>query len=507
MSKLTVIKGQDLKWRLIRSLALLFSYIVHGSCLGMIGPTMLDIQIRTNSSIVETSYIIIGRAIGMSIGTFVSGPMSNLLGTQYSISIAMIAAAITTAGVPWPKDIRATIGIFVFNGFFYGIEETCLYLYMIFMWGIECETFIQALHFSFGVGGTIAPLIAREFLLPRNDSYADAHINEWTPDDVRIHYCYEIVAICCFIVSIIFIILGRCAPETLEHPSRSEEDVHDEGHANGRPSIAQTMSMIEADKHQRLKTLITRIVCICSTCLFLFFYCGVEVNFGTFISPYAIEGPLHMTKSEGALMASLFWFIFTFSRIFTIFYIQKIGSKYNLILCTIILIISNIVLVPFPDNRLCLYIGTVLVGIGTSSIYASIFGFIELSIKMTPLITSLHISFACLGMSIFPILTSQLFEADKKIFLYLTLMGTVAMIILLIVIIISFNYYAKLVIKSNVVVNAEMVNINDVNVNNMIRDVKPSFGRLNSIMSIQSNVSSKKGTLRKRGKKFTDANN
>lgn len=69
-SSVTKCKGQDLKWRLIRSLALLLSYVIHGMFLGTVGPTLLDFQIRTNSSIGDVTYIILGRALGMCVGTF-----------------------------------------------------------------------------------------------------------------------------------------------------------------------------------------------------------------------------------------------------------------------------------------------------------------------------------------------------------------------------------------------------------------------------------------------------
>lgn len=381
----------------------------------------------------------------------------------------MFVASLTSAGVPWPKDIRATIGIFFLTGLGYGIEETCLYLFMIFLWGSECEPFIQALHFSFGLGASFAPLIAREFILPRNDSFVD----QWSPDDVQIHYCYEIISICAMIIAIIFLFLGKCAPKSTEHPSRLVEATNDDELKNRNKSVQPTMSMIERDNERR-KLLMVKILCVISTCIFVFFYCGIEVNFGTYISPYAIEGPLGLSKSDGALLASVYWFVFTFSRLITIFYIKIIGSRNNLILCTCILLLTNIVLLPFYDNETCLWVGTILVGLGTSSVFASVFGFIELSIKITPLITSFNMAFSCFGMSIFPIITSQFFDVDKKIFLYLCLLGTIAMAVLLGLIILSFNYYGKLVNKQIVISN-----------------VKPSFGRLNSIMSVASDMSKK----------------
>ena len=131
--------------------------------------------------------------------------------------------------------------------------------------------------------------------------------------------------------------------------------------------------------------------------------------------------------------------MFTFSRIITIFYIKLIGSKNNLILCCGILILANVVLIPWYDNETCLWIGTVLIRIGTSSVFASVIGYIELSIKVTPLITSFTIASECLGSSIFPIVTSQFLDSDPKIFLWLTLGATIAMAIFLSLIIVSFN--------------------------------------------------------------------
>lgn len=406
---------------------------------------------------------------------YTAGPLKSVIDIQLCISGAMVLASLTSASVAWPKNIKGTIGLFSAVGLGYGIEETCLYLYMVYLWGSECEPFIQALHFSFGLGASIAPLIAREFILPRNES----NLDQWSSDDVKIHYCYEIIAVGAMMVALIFFCLYKFCPISEEHPSRIDESSRTEPELFKR-AINPTISMIERE-WMRKKVLLVKVLCVISTCIFIFFYCGIEVNFGTYISPYAIDGPIHMTKSDGAIIASTFWFVFTFSRIITIFYIKIIGSRNNLILCCLILLISNAVLVPFPDNNTCLWIGTVLVGLGTSSVFASVFGFIELSIKITPLITSFNMAASCLGMSLYPILTAQFFDTDPKIFLYLLLGGSIAMILFLCLIIVTFKYYGILILEKEV----SMVT------------VKPSFGRLNSMMSIASDTGKSKKSKRK----------
>lgn len=91
------------------------SYPCHGTGLGTIGPTMLDLQIRTNSTISDTTLFIVGRAAGPSIGSFLgkplvsyhrltffwltffrlvfsttAGPISSLIDTQLTIGLALI---------------------------------------------------------------------------------------------------------------------------------------------------------------------------------------------------------------------------------------------------------------------------------------------------------------------------------------------------------------------------------------------------------------------------------
>ena len=112
---------------------------------------------------------------------------------------------------------------------------------MLYLWGSECEPFMQALHFSSGLGATIAPLIAREFILLRNETNLIRNVSglfmnvsepfrnvsnldqHWSPDDVKTYWCYEIIAVYAIIVAIMFISMWKFAPQSDEHPSRLVE--------------------------------------------------------------------------------------------------------------------------------------------------------------------------------------------------------------------------------------------------------------------------------------------
>lgn len=65
-----------------------------------------------------------------------------------------------------------------------------------------------------------------------------------------------------------------------------------------------------------------------------------------------------------------------------------------------------------------------------------------LGTTISPLIP---IASGCLGSSILPTATTQFFDSDPKILLWLTLGATIAVAIFLSLIIVSFNYYGKLI--------------------------------------------------------------
>lgn len=389
--------------------------------------------------------------------------------------------------------------------------------------GTENPPFMQALHFSFGLGAFIAPLIARPFLLEHpeedeldlshnvtnvaNDSFfLHANYNsssrreiEYTPQDVKLIYTYGIIGLYMAINTIIMMYLYINHRETTPHPSRittmnpasgtvikvennygrengggkassvtysrtnskvelpppsyaelslndhkSVESINDRVVINSRKSIS---TMENDDGHEkkevvtsgRIKLLVTVLLT-----MFMHFYCGLEITFGSFLTTYAVNCGLKMSKKDGALLTSLFWATFTFFRLFAVFYIDFTGPEPNLIFELILILIANVFLMVWGNSTTWgLWTGTALLGLGTSSVWASVFGYIEPYIPVTSGMTASFITAACLGEFIIPAIISNFVESEPRVFLWVTLYCSLAITILFAIVTTICRVYFK----------------------------------------------------------------
>ena len=56
--------------RVVKSLALYSSFVCIGMSLGIVGPTMLDLQLEVSTTIDKITYVLPGRAGGYAAGSF-----------------------------------------------------------------------------------------------------------------------------------------------------------------------------------------------------------------------------------------------------------------------------------------------------------------------------------------------------------------------------------------------------------------------------------------------------
>lgn len=144
------------------------------------------------------------------------------------------------------------------------------------------------------------------------------------------------------------------------------------------------------------------------TVMFMHIYYGLEITFGSFLTTFAHESGLQLSKADGAHMTSLFWGTFTVLRLFTVFYIEYVGAEMNILLSLVVVLIANVLLVPFGNsNELCLWIGVGVIGLGTSSIWASLFGYLEEYFTVTSRIAAGMIVSAIVGEFVFPLIISN----------------------------------------------------------------------------------------------------
>lgn len=184
---------------------------------------------------------------------------------------------------------------------------------------------MQIVHFMYGVGAFISPFIVEPFLLNKEgDSdvmlasetvaqfagFADNSTESTTPAisdlldpnttlapnsthlvgtaaDVMIQWPFIIAAIYYFVVLLAFIVIMILWPENEIHPSRRLSVQEDPNAKKDRFKLKEPLSPP------------LRVFVIVVATVAMHAYVGVEISFGSLLSPYAVKSNLHMTKSEG----------------------------------------------------------------------------------------------------------------------------------------------------------------------------------------------------------------
>ena len=415
----------------------------------------------------------------------------------------MFALAGIHALIPFAQSYIQLVAAFIVSGACGGFVNSAGNIHLIDLWGKENPPFFQALHFTFGLGALIAPLIVRPFLLDLGDidDYEEdslvlgSKFNEtftnntlfmehksFGPDDVQLKYPYWIISLIIAVPAVLYLLLWRLHPKSNPHPSRLQvaaidavydhEDFKNPEHGSqdlsvdskdsnygSRDSVVEGIDS-KADKKQeaekeRLEQIariqatpsykISKYTAIALMMTFMPIYNGIELTFGQYLASFAVKSDLHLQKVTGASMTSLYWAMFTFFRLSTVFYINILGSEKNIIMNVGIMLIANAILVPFGSQyEWCLWLGSVIMGIGCSSIWGSAFGYLEDYFPINSKIGSLIVVSTCVGEFIFPVLISQFIKEYPNIFLLVTLICSVSLAIIFAVVVLICKLKLKI---------------------------------------------------------------
>ena len=182
---------------------------------------------------------------------------------------------------------------------------------------------------------------------------------------------------------------------------------------------------------QTLAFRVWRVILVGVTMLFMHVFIGLTIPFGSYLTPFAVKCDLHLSKADGAHLTTLFWTTFTVFRCFSIAYLQWISTEVCIFGNIAIITIANGIIVPFGNSHLLmLWLGVAIMGIGFSSIWACVFGFLEEHLTVTPLMSAFMIVSAGLGEFVFPAIISEFIDWYPMILMWVTAACTAGIVVL-----------------------------------------------------------------------------
>ncbi|XP_043237037.1 nascent polypeptide-associated complex subunit alpha, muscle-specific form-like [Amphibalanus amphitrite] len=149
---------------LVKTFTICLSFFTLGLCIALPGPTLLDLQSQVSVSMAQISQLFFWRALGYLAGSMISGLLFDKLNRLLMMLASMALAAAGMATVPWLRSALSLNVCFAALGVPLGFVDTGGNVLLLDLWGKSSGPYMQAIHFSFGLGAFAAPLLAVPFI-------------------------------------------------------------------------------------------------------------------------------------------------------------------------------------------------------------------------------------------------------------------------------------------------------------------------------------------------------
>eukprot|EP00047_Mylnosiga_fluctuans_P005800 m.242798 g.242798 ORF g.242798 m.242798 type:complete len:500 (+) comp14101_c0_seq1:61-1560(+) len=386
-----------------------------GVVLALLGPTLLDLAHQTDASIAGIGRAFTARSVGYLAGSVLGGYLFDHMSNPCLVLAGGLAiTGLSTFLVPFCTALAAIYVVVSFQGAAMGFLDTGGNVLLLSMWGKDCGPQMQAMHFCFGLGAFISPMIASPFI-SENDATFDAAAcgigpangTNATADDIiyngDVRWPYWIATMIALPVAALFLVMSRSIPAAGEHSARASLDVV---------------------PHRREGRYRDGVLLL--TFLFLMFYVGLEVSYGGYVFSYAVKDcDIAMQPTTAAYLTSVFWGAFALGRLLAVFLAMRVPPAVMTLLDLLGCIAATVILISTQGNAGALWAASAIYGMSMASIFPSAYHLVEYFIDVTARAASFIVVGASLGEMVLPLITSALFDATgPPSFLYIMFAGT-----------------------------------------------------------------------------------
>lgn len=343
-----------------RTAAYFVAFVTMGLTMCSLGPTLPGLAGRTGTGLGEASVLFAARSLGIMLGSLRGGRWFDRVPGHPVLAATVCVMALTMAVVPAVPALWLLAAVMLLLGAAEGVLDVGVNTLLVWSHGARVGPYMSGLHFFFGVGACVSPLVVAQSLA-FNHSVAPAY---W--------------ALALLALPAAFWLLRLPSPPARRAPA-------DEG--AGRTD-------------RRLVVLIA---------LFLFLYVGAEGSFGGWIYAYALaQGVADETRA--AYLTSAFWGALTLGRLVAVPLAARFRPRAILLgdLCGCLL--SAGVLLAWPRSPAAVVAGTAGLGFSMASIFPVTLSFAERRMALTGRVTGWLLVGASAGGMTVPWLIGQFFE-------------------------------------------------------------------------------------------------
>ena len=375
----SIIKSANLHpW--IATIAYYLSFIILGASTAASGPSLPKLAEHTSSGLDRISLIFVFGSLGYLIGSYFGGRAYDRVPGHRLMAIALLAIGLASVLIPIAPVLWMLLAAMFLSGLAGGIVDVGSNTLLLWTHGKSAGPFMNGLHFFFGVGSFIAPLLLARVLIQTGD----------------ILWLFWIVAIACLPLAIWYWFLSE--PST--HTQAQERN-------NVPLPVLPVLLMV----------------------ILFVLYVGLELGFANWIYTYALTLDLG-TVVTSAYLTSGFWGAFTFGRLLGVWVSTRARSQAILFADLIGCAISTLIIMLWKDSSLALWVGSIGLGLSMASIFPTFLMLAGERMEVTGAMTGWFLVGSGAGSMLLPWLIGQIFVRTGAGAMTIVLLIDIAAIVL-----------------------------------------------------------------------------
>jgi FHS family Na+ dependent glucose MFS transporter 1 len=364
--------------------------VVLGLAAAALGPTLPSLAQNTGSTLGQVGILFSARSLGTLLGAWRGGRLFDRLPGNPLIALVLVIEATLLAIVPISNRLWLLSAVMLLMGLMEGILDVGGNALLIWLHSANLGPFLNGLHFFYGLGAFLSPIIVAQVLLLSSGFQA----------------AYWVLALGILPIALWII----------RQPSPPQQG----GNSNTRTEII-------------------RPGLIAMIALFLFLYVGAEVSYGGWIFTYTTTLGLS-PPAAAAYLTAAFWGGLTLGRLLSIPLAARTRPRIVLLVDLAGCLGSLAFLALFPGSLLVIWIGTIATGLFMASIFPTSLAFAERRMSITGRVTGWFFTGGSAGAMGLPWLVGQMFAFHGPgTFILLVFADLTLALILLVILILSYS--------------------------------------------------------------------
>ncbi len=337
------------------------AFIALGMVTASLGPTISGLAANTGATLSGISVLFTARSLGYLLGSFLGGRLYDRV-TGHPVMVAvLLAMAATMALSPVIPLLWLLVPVFLITGLAEGALDVGANVLLVWVHGAGVGPYMNALHFAFGLGAFLSPILIARLGL--------------RSDDLRWAY-WALAAL---------MLPPAAWLWRVQSPERKNGDSDP---ARGRGSLLLLVLLIA----------------------FFLLYVSAEVSFGGWAFTYSVRMGL-ADESAAAYLTSAFWGALTVGRLLAIPIAARLRPEWMLLGDLVGALLSASAILLWPASSAVLWAGALGLGLSLASIFPTLMSLAERKMIVTGSVTGWFLVGSSAGGMTLPWAIGQLFES------------------------------------------------------------------------------------------------